>query len=80
MKNAILFFFLLVLRILFNVSPDTSHKQNRFSKTPLKKSLKFILYKSNSFVAFILTFFLLLVEINLVFEEHNYKKERVCSL
>lgn len=75
MKNPVLNFFLLVLKISLNVSADTSQKQDRFSKTLHKKSLEIVLYKKDSIFAFNLSFVLLLIEINHISEEQGCKKD-----
>lgn len=75
LKSLILNFFLLILRILFNFNPDVYQKYNWFSKTLLKKDIKFVLYKRNNTIIFNLSFVLLQVEINLIAEKQNCKKD-----
>lgn len=43
MTGLILYFFLLILRVLFNFVLDIVYKYNRFSKTLLKKGFEFVL-------------------------------------
>lgn len=69
MKDSILYFFLLMLRIPFNFGPDTSHKQVRFSKILLEKGFKFVLSRNNGIVASNLSFVLLPAEVNPVSEK-----------
>lgn len=75
MKSSILDFFLLVLGIPLDLALDTSHKQVGFSKTLPKKSLKFVLSKKDGIVTFNLSFVLLPMEVNLVLEKKNCKKD-----
>lgn len=42
-KSAILHFFLLILRVLFNLVLDAIYKYGGFSKALLEKSLEFVL-------------------------------------
>lgn len=73
-KSPILYFFLLILGILLNLGLDADYKQNRFSKTLLKKYFKFVLSKRNSTVAFDLDLVLLPAKIDSVVEKQNCKK------
>lgn len=43
MRSLILHFFLLILRVLFNFALDAIYKCGEYSKTLLKKKLKFVL-------------------------------------
>lgn len=74
MKNLILNFFLLLLRILLNFSPDASYKRSGFSKTLLKKGLKFIPSRKSSTITFNLSFVLLSVEIDLIAKIQSCKR------
>lgn len=74
MKALILYFFLLILEIPLNFSPDIGYKQDRFSKALLKKSYEFVLNKKDGFIAFNLGFVLLLAKINSILEKQSYKK------
>lgn len=73
MKSSILYFLLLIFGILFNLSLNAGHKQDRFPKTLSEKSLKYILSRGGSIVAFDLNLVLLLVEIDFVIEEQSRK-------
>lgn len=64
MGSLILYFFLLVLRVPFNLCPDLSHKRGRFSTTLSKTSLKFVPSKKDNTVVFNLSFVLLLLDLN----------------
>lgn len=52
MRSLILNFFLLVLRISFDLSSNTGQKSGRFSETLLEKSIEFILNKGAGIVIF----------------------------
>ena len=69
MRGPILYFLLLVLKIPFDISPDISYKQGRFSKALPEKGLKFVLSRGDGIVAFNLSFVLLLAEVNPVLEK-----------
>lgn len=72
-------FFLLVLRILFNFSPDVGHKCGRFSKTLSKKGLEFILYRKNTTVVLNLSLMLLLVEIDFILKKQGCKRDALLA-
>lgn len=80
-KNSILYFPLLVLKILLNLSFNADYKQNKFSKTLPKKDLKFVLNKRDDIVAFKLSFVLLPVKVNLILKNQSRKRYMliVCS-
>ena len=67
MRSLVLYFFLLVLEVLFNLTPDTIYKCSRFSKTLLEKSLKFVLCEKGGLRLFNPSFILLLAKINYFF-------------
>lgn len=75
MRSLVLIFFLLVLKIPFNLSPDTSYKCNRFFKTLLKKSLKFVPSRRDGIIEFKLNFILLLAKFDHILEEQGRKKD-----
>lgn len=74
MRNPILNFFLLVLKILLNLCLDAYHKYNRFSKTLTKKDFKFVSSKKNSIFMFYTNFLLLPAKIDLILEKQIYKE------
>ena len=55
-------FFLLILEVLFNFTPDAVYKHGEFSKTLLKKDLEFLLGEEINPVLFFLCFMLLPVK------------------
>lgn len=64
----------MVWEILFDLSLDADHKQDKFIKTLSKKGLEFVPSRSNSTVTFDLGFILLPVEIDLVAKECRHKR------
>lgn len=69
-----MYFLMLVFKISLNLGLDNSHKQGGFSKNLSKKSLKLVLNKESSTIAFNLNFILLPAEVNLVLEKKSRKK------
>lgn len=82
MKNLVLYFFLLVLRVFFNFILDAIYKSNRFIKILLKKDFKFILSRVDNIVLFYLSFILLPAKIDFLLEEQGHKKNMliVCDI
>lgn len=62
---------MLILGILLNFFLDISHKQNRFSKTLLKKFFKFVASKKDSTIRFNL---ILLAKVDSIAKKQNYKR------
>lgn len=73
-KSLILNLFLLMLRILLDLSPDANHKGGRFSKTLPEKSLEFVLIRGDDTIIFNLDLVLLAVKVASILEEQNYKR------
>lgn len=69
MKSVVLYFFMLVLEILLNLSLDICYKNSKFLKTLLEKSLKFVSNNEDSILAFYLSFILLLAKIDLILKK-----------
>lgn len=80
-KNLILYFLLLVLKILLDFDLDIGQKQGRFFQTCLKKNLEFVTYKKNNYITFNLYFVLLPAKLDLISEKQILKKKalRTCS-
>lgn len=57
------------MAILLNFSINNNYKYHRFSKTLLKKSLEFVLYKKNNIIIFNSSFILLLIEVDLIIKK-----------
>lgn len=60
---------MLVLKVLFNLAPNTSYKSVKFSKTLPEKGFEFFLSKGDGIAIFNLNLMRLLVEINFILEE-----------
>lgn len=82
MENLVLYFFLLILRILLDFSPNAGYKRYKFSKTLSEEAFKFVLSKRDSTVVFNLSLVLLPVEVDLIVKEQNHKKDifGVCGI
>ena len=76
-----MYFVLLVLGILLDLSPDVNHKQGGFSKTLPEEGLEFVSSKRDGIVAFNLRFLPLPAKVNLVSKKQGCKKDRfmACS-
>lgn len=80
-RSPILYFFLLVLKILLNFCSDISYKQDKFFEILSKKSLEFIFNRENNTIAFNLSLLLLLVKVDSITKERGYKRDafKTCS-
>lgn len=67
-------FFLLILRIPFNLSQDISYKVGRFFKILLEKSLKFVSNRKDGTITFNLGFILFSAKVDLVSEKQSCNK------
>lgn len=79
MGSLVLYLFFLVLQVFFYLSLDVYYKRNKFFKTLLEKSFKFISSKKDSIFAFHSSFILLSAEINAIVEKKNCKKDALMS-
>lgn len=68
-KNLVLYFFLLVLGISFDFTPDIINKYDRFSEILLEECFEFVLSKGSNLITLNLSFMLLLAEVNLISEK-----------
>lgn len=75
MRSSGLYFFLLVLRVFFNLTPDIIHKRNRFFKILLEKDFKFVLCEKSDPVPLNLSLMLLLAEVDPISEKQGYKED-----
>ena len=73
-RGLVLYFFLLILGVFFNLTPDGIHKRGRFFKIFLEKGLKFIPYEGVSLVLFSLSLMLLPAEVDPLLEEWGRKR------
>lgn len=74
MRDLVLYFFLLILRVLFNHTPDVIHKCSRFSKTSFEKSLEFVPCERVGSVSLSPSLMLLPPEIDPLLEEQSRKR------
>lgn len=75
MGGPILYFFLLVLEIPFNLSLDVGYKQSRFFKTLSKKCFELVLSKVNNTIILKLGLVLLLVKVDPILKKQGHKKD-----
>lgn len=69
MKNLVLYFILLVLKIFFNPTQDIIYKRNKFFEIFPEKNFEFVPYKRFGSIMFNLYFMLLSMEVNLILEK-----------
>lgn len=69
MRSPILYFFLVILEVLFNMAPDAVYKCGQFLKVLLKKSFEFFTEDGVNPVLFLKCFMLLPSKINPIPEE-----------
>lgn len=74
-KNAVLYFFLLLLQVFFNFSPDIINKCSRFFEILLEKNLKFVSSKESNLVLLNLSLLLLLAEVNAILEKRIHERD-----
>lgn len=80
MKGPVLYFFLLILGIFFNLTPDAIHKCSRFSKILLEKGLEFIPCEGVGSVLLSPSLMLLPPEIDLLLAERDCKRYAFVAL
>ena len=68
-RSPVLYFFLLVLQVSFDFTPDVVYKRGGFSKTLSEKSLEFVLSEGSNPVPLDLNFVLLPAKIDPILEE-----------
>lgn len=61
-------------KILFNLSSNANHEGHRFSKTLVKKSFEFISSRRDSTITLNLRLVLILIKVDPISKEQNYKK------
>lgn len=74
-KNSVLYYFLLVLEVPFNITSDAVYKLGRVSKAFPQKDLKFILHKEFSIVTFEINVMLVSVEVRYFSKIYGGKKD-----
>lgn len=75
MGSPVLYFFLLVLKVPLNLTPNIIHKGSRFSQTFLEKSLKFFPYKGGGPILFDTDLILLPAEVDPIPEKRDCKRD-----
>lgn len=73
-KNPVLYFILLILKVFLNLTPDVLYKYGRLSKVCFKKDFKLVLFKGRNPVLFNSSIVLLPAEIDTFSNEKSYKK------
>lgn len=79
-KNPVLYFFLLVLRGPFDLTPDVVHKCNRFSETFLEKSLEIVSCRGSDLIIFGPGLMLLPPEVDPILEKQGCKRDVFMTL
>lgn len=80
MKSSIVYFFLFVLRIFFDLISDNVYKCNRFLKSFLKKNLEFVSDKKFDPIIFDPSLMLLPTEVDPIPKKQNCKKDAFVAL
>ena len=79
MKSLVLYFFLLVLRISFDFTPDVINKRGGYSKTLSKEWLEFVPSKGNDLVPLNLSLVLLPAEVDPISEKRSRKRDALVA-
>ena len=79
MRNLVLYFFLLVLQVSFDFTPDIVNKRSRFFKTLSEKSLKFVPSEGSNPVPLNLSLVLLPAEVDFISEERGRKEDALVA-
>ena len=74
-----LYFFLLMLKVSFDFTPDVINKRGRFSETLSEECLKFVLSKESDQVLLNLSFVLLPAEVDLISKERGRKGDALVA-
>lgn len=80
MRNPVLYFFILVLKVPLNLIPNIIYKCGRFSKTFSKKNFKFIPYRKISHVTFKLGLILFQVKADFFLKDQKCKTKPFMAL
>lgn len=75
MRRPVLYCFLLVLGVFFDLIPDIVNKRGGFFKTLLKESLKFVPCEGSYPVSLNLSLVLLLAEVDYISKEQDCKRD-----
>ena len=80
MRGPVLYFFLLILGVPFNLTPDAIYKRGRFSETFSEKDLKFVPYEKVGLVPLSPHLMLLPAEFDPLSEERGCKRYTFVAL
>lgn len=80
MRGSVLYFFLLILEVFFNFTPDAIHKCGRFSKFLLEKGLEFIPCEGVGSILLCPSLMLLPPEIDPLLAERDHKRYAFVAL
>lgn len=80
MRSPVLYFFLLMLKVLFNLILDAVYKRSRFSKAFSEEGLKLVPGRGSSLITLNLGLMLLPAEVDCFFEKLDYKKDAFMTL
>lgn len=69
MTSLVIYFFLLVLGVLLNLTPDIIHKYSKFFKAFFEKGLKFVSDRRSGLITIDLSLMLLPAEVDPILEE-----------
>ena len=75
MRSPVLYFFLLVLQVSFDLAPDILSKRGRFSKILSEEGLKFVTSEGNNLVSLNLSLVLLPGEVDPILEQSGCKND-----
>ena len=75
MRNPVLYFFLLVLGVPFDLTPEVTHERGRFSETLSEKGLELVPGKGGGPVSFFPRFVLLPAEVDSITEERGRERD-----
>lgn len=75
MKSPVLYFFLLVFKILFDLFPNVVYKHNRFLKVFLDKNFEFVLCIETGPIAFKSSLILISIKVNFFLKTQGCKED-----
>lgn len=74
-KKPVLYFFLLVLQVFFDFTPDVVNKRGRFSKILSEKCFKFVLSEESNPVPLNLNLVLLPIKVDFILKKQDRKRD-----
>ena len=79
MRSPILYFFLLVLGVSFDFTPDIINKRDKFSKTLSEECLEFVPSEGSDSVLLNLSFVLLPAEVDFISEKQGRERDALVA-